>query len=249
VAALSSLVAARGSQAAAQAPSGSGSGTNTLILVGGLGLGAVVLRARGVALLDDLMYVSRASFKQGVSTLGNGLQSVSTALARVRTVLSDRLDALTARVEEGLAAQTALAADAAAARAGVGELGAQMAQIASGVDEVESKLVSVGAKQDFACRGIYLLCSVVSQTLKDAPGGGGGNGGEARGKQLPAAGGGGGNTAASLAALLGSHVAGGDTAAAAAPMTHLGPLTGTVQEQLAAISSLAAVNLNLAACA
>jgi hypothetical protein len=247
VAALSTLVGARGSLTVVQgAPSG---GASSALLLGGLGVGAAaLLRLRGLG-FEDVMYVTGAAFKRSVATINTGLQSVSTALARVRTALSERIDALSARVEEGLAAQAALAADAAATRAGVGELGAQMAQIASGVEEVESKLVGVSAKQDFACRGIYLLCSVVSQTLKDnngAPGGGAGS--DARGKltpagALPAHGG----NASSLAQLLGNHVAscGGDAAAVATP--HLGPLSGTVQEQLAAISSLAANNLKMCA--
>ncbi len=241
VASLSALVSARSTMTVVH--SGAAPSTSSALVLGGLGVSAaLLLRLRGGVLLDDVMYVSRATFKSGVTTLGSGIQSVSAALARARAVLTERLDALSARVEDGLAAQAALAEDTSATRAGVAALGEQLAH-------VEDKLDGMAAKQEFACRGIYVLCSVVSQWLKEsgapvapdalAP---------AQPRvyaKLPAAGGG--APAASLAELLGSSpaAAAGDGRAAA---PHLLPLTGTLQEQLAAISSLAAVNLNLAAC-
>ncbi len=242
MAALAALVGARGSTVVVQgAPSGVGSGA---LVLGGVGVSAaLLLRLRGFC-VSDVLYVSRATFKHGVATLGSGLQSVSTALARVRTVLSERIDALSGRVEEGLAAQAALAADAAATRAGVDAMGEQLTLVSGSLEEVEAKLAGISAKQDFSCRGIYLLCSVVSQTLKDGGAAGAAAGAQAYGalpaKGAPAQGG-----AASLLELLNGHAAGQPAAAVHVPP--LAPMTGTVREQLAAISSLAASNLNLAA--
>ena len=239
VAALSALVSGAalrsGVTASAAAPS---SAVSNALVLGGVGaLGAAVLLRVGGLGMDEVMYVSRATFKSGVATLGGGLQSVTAALGRVRAALSERIDALTSRVEEGLAQQEALARVAAETHDGVGALCEQMGA-------VEGKLDGVQAKQDFACRGIYLLCSVVSQTIKDGGGAQAQAGHDARGfaKLAPAGAAAANSGSASLLELLGAN-----PPASAAATPHLAPLTGTVQEQLAAISSLAAINCQLEA--
>ena len=218
VAALAALVAARGSSSHTVAH-GSGSSSNALLLGGVVVVGsAAVLRMRG---LDNLLYVSRASFRQGVSTLGAGLQSVSVAIARVKSALSERIDGLAARVG-------AVATDVEATRAGVESLGEQLSA-------VEVKLDGVSQKQDFACRGVYLLCSAVNTALQKESGSpASSDARDASKKPLP-------GTDKSLLEMLAAP-SGGCESVALAP-----PLTGTWQEQLAAISTLAAVNLNMSA--
>jgi hypothetical protein len=165
--------------------------------------------------------VSRASFRQGVSTLGAGLQSVSVALARVRSALSERIDALAGRVGE-------VASDVEATRAGVESLGEQLSA-------VEGKLDGVSHKQDFACRGVYLLCSAVSQALQKE---GGSSDARDASKKLQA----GAHVDKSLLEMLAAPLAGSSESAV---LSQQPQLTGTLQEQLTAISTLAAANLNL----
>lgn len=205
VAALAALVSARGSSLVAA----HGSSSNNALIFGGVAFsGAALLHMRGLG-VDNLLYVSRASFRQGVSTLGAGLQSVSTALARVRTALSERIDALGARVAE-------VGTSVEATARGVESLGEQL-------DGMSTKLDGVSSKQDFACRGVFLLCSAVSQALNKDGGSAGSN-----------------DTSKKLQEML------------AAPSCETGsaplmPLTGSLQEQLAAISSLAARNMAVGA--
>ena len=194
-----------------------GSGSNNGLILGSVAVvgGAALLRLRG---LDNVLYVSRASFRNGVSTLGAGLQSVSVALARVRTALSERIDALGSRLNE-------VASDVEQTRAGVESLGEQLST-------VEGKLDAVSSKQDFACRGVYLLCSAVSQALSKNGSAGASDKSDASKKLQHHA-----LEEKSLLELLAAPSSGGHECGP--------PLTGTLQEQLAAISTLAAANLNM----
>jgi hypothetical protein len=221
VAALAALVSARGSSLTVV--HGSGSSSNALVLGACVVGGAAVLHMRGLG-MDNLLWVSRASFRSGVSTLGAGLQSVSVALARVRSALTERLDALSGRVNE-------VASDVASTRAGVESLGEQLSA-------VEGKLDDVSQKQDFANRGVYLLCSAVSQAMsKDGSSTGPSDARDAS-KKLPP------NTDKTLLEMLAAPSASGCSESAALMSQPL-LMTGTLQEQLAAISTLAAVNLNM----
>jgi hypothetical protein len=203
---------------------GSGSSSNALILGGAcVVVGGAALHMRGLG-MDNLLYVSRASFKSGVSTLGAGLQSVSVALARVRSALSERIDALSSRVGE-------VASDVASTRAGVESLGEQLSA-------VEGKLDDVSAKQDFANRGVYLLCSAVSQAMsKDGGSTGPSDARDASNKLAP-------NADKTLLEMLAAPLSSGCSESALLASQPL-LMTGTLQEQLAAISTLAAVNLNM----
>ena len=219
VAALAALVGARGS--GLTVVHGNSGSSSTALILGSVAVvgGAAVLHSRG---LDNLLYVSRASFRSGVSTLGAGLQSVSVALARVRTALSERIDALAQNVG-------VVAAAVEETKAGVESLGEQLTA-------VEGKLDDVSSKQDFANRGVYLLCSAVSQALQKEHGSTGSSDPRDASKKLQP------NVDKSLLEMLAAPSPGGSESAAL-----LQPLlmTGTLQEQLAAISTLAAVNLNM----
>ena len=214
VATLAALVAARGSSLTV-VHSGS-HGNHGLLLGTGVAVvgGAAFLRLRG---LDNVLYVTRASFRNGVSTLGAGLQSVSVALARVRTALSERIDALSSRLSD-------VASDVEQTRAGVESLGEQLST-------VEGKLDAVSSKQDFACRGVYLLCAAVSQALRKDGSAGSSDMSDASKKLQHHA-----LEDKALLELLAAPPSGGHECV---------PLTGTLQEQLTAISTLAAANLNL----
>ena len=212
VAALATLVAARGSHTFVH----SGSGSNGLLIGTSVAVvgGVAFLRLRG---LDNVLYVTRASFRNGVSTLGAGLQSVSVALARVRSALSERIDALSSRLSE-------VASDVEQTRAGVESLGEQLST-------VEGKLDAVSRKQDFACRGVFLLCHAVSQALRKDGSAGSGDMSDASKKLQHHA-----LEDKTLLELLETPSSGGQECV---------PLTGTLQEQLTAISTLAAANLNM----
>ena len=212
VAALAALVAARGSSSLTVVH---GSGSNHGLLIGtsvAVVGGAAFLRLRG---LDNVLYVTRASFRNGVSTLGAGLQSVSVALARVRSALTERIDAVALRLSD-------VASDVEQTRAGVESLGEQLST-------VEGKLDAVSSKQDFACRGVYLLCHAVSQALRKDGSAGSSDMSDVS-KKLQH------NNALEDKTLL-------ELLAAPSSGGHV-PLTGTLQEQLTAISTLAAANLN-----
>ena len=212
VAALAALVAARGSSLTVVH---GGSGSNTGLLIGtsvAVVGGAAFLRLRG---LDNVLYVTRAGFRHGVSTLGAGLQSVSVALARVRSALSERIDALGSALSD-------VASDVEQTRVGVESLGEQLST-------VEGKLDAVSSKQDFACRGVYLLCHAVSQALRKDGAAGSSDMSDVS-KKLQH------NNALEDKTLL-------ELLAAPSSGGHV-PLTGTLQEQLTAISTLAAANLN-----
>ena len=215
VAALAALVAARGSSLTVVH---GGSGSNTGLLIGtsvAVVGGAAFLRLRG---LDNVLYVTRAGFRHGVSTLGAGLQSVSVALARVRSALSERIDALGSRLSD-------VASDVEQTRAGVESLGEQLST-------VEGKLDAVSSKQDFACRGVYLLCHAVSQALRKDGSAGSSDMSDASKKLQHHA-----LEDKTLLELLAAPPSSGGRECV--------PLTGTLQEQLAAISTLAAANLNM----
>lgn len=48
------------------------------------------------------MYVSRHSFKKGMSAITSGMGQISSAVVRVRKELGDRIDALSNKVDSGV---------------------------------------------------------------------------------------------------------------------------------------------------
>ena len=137
---------------------------------------------------------------------------------------SERIEALSSRVGE-------VASDVASTRAGVESLGEQLSA-------VEGKLDDVSQKQDFANRGVYLLCSAVSQAMsKDGGSTGPSDARDASKKLAPIAD----KTLLEMLAAPSSSGCNESALLSSQPLL----MTGTLQEQLAAISTMAAVNLNM----
>ncbi len=128
-----------------------GKGSNLVVLAGGLGVVAL-LHVRGT--LSDYLYVTRAQFRHGVSTLGSGITALSSALARAKAALAEKLEALSGRVDDVAASQAAIAEEVAGAR--------------SDIDELNQAIASLSAKQDVGNRGIFMLCTAVSSLFKQS---------------------------------------------------------------------------------
>lgn len=135
-----------------QLPLPSSSGGSTLKTVGTLVAvacgGAIVLRIRGYT-LDKLLYVTRANFKDSMNAL-------SQALAKAKDKLAQRIDALTSRLDHAAEMQDRIAEDVADIQLRVQGMG--------GMPEL---LQSMDGKLEFSHRGVYLLCAVLRDALKE----------------------------------------------------------------------------------
>lgn len=106
----------------------------------------------------DYMYVTRRSFRQGLASVGNTMAQISSAVAKVRQQLTERLEALSVKVEEGLDVQTEM-------RKELGDVSISLETVGQEVTDINAKLDGLSEKQDFANKGIFLLCNVVSEAM------------------------------------------------------------------------------------
>mmetsp|Transcript_149 Transcript_149/g.266 ORF Transcript_149/g.266 Transcript_149/m.266 type:complete len:278 (-) Transcript_149:273-1106(-) len=100
-------------------------------------------------------FVSRNVLRQSLSSVGASIESLSSRLSSVRASLTARADAMAARQDE--------------LKGSVDDLGAQVDAISRdihlmghGLGAVDAKLDDLAERQQFANKGIFLLCRIVT---------------------------------------------------------------------------------------
>ena len=113
--------------------------------------------------LGDLGWVTQRAFRQGMTGLSTGIDSLSARIADVR-------DRLTARIAEVSRKQDEAATAAAAMRAHLADVGAdvetvrnQVGQLHSTILNMDVEISDIGVNQRHALHGIYILCKAVSE--------------------------------------------------------------------------------------
>lgn len=113
--------------------------------------------------LSDLCYVTQRTFRQGVTSLAAGLDTLTTRLNDVKARLQARIAEVSRKQDEAAAAQAAMRAHLAEVGADVEAVRGQVGQVHAAVLDLDAALAQVGADQRHALHGIYILCKAVGE--------------------------------------------------------------------------------------
>ncbi|XP_024545057.1 uncharacterized protein LOC112351405 [Selaginella moellendorffii] len=153
--------------------SGSGSGAN----ISSLAMPAVVVGAAGYGYfrwrgwrLTDFLYVTKRHMANAVSEVSKQFDQVSAVLAATRRHLSMRIEDVSKALEDSAEVQGVIKNQVLDMRSDVVKCGGDVQVVQQMVEGLESKIGEVQSKQDFANRGILLLCQYVQDLEHGRPG-------------------------------------------------------------------------------
>ena len=112
------------------------------------------------ASLSSWMYVSRQSFRKGMSAITSGMAQISAAVIKVRKELGERIDALGLKVDENIDVAKKTRQELGVMRDELEKVGVDVVEVRRLTLDVEEKLDRVMAAQGVTNRGVRLLCSV-----------------------------------------------------------------------------------------
>lgn len=112
-----------------------------------------------------MMFVTRRGFKQALGHLKASMENVGGALCKVKTQLNARIEAVMQQVAAASHVQDELRAEVGEVKHRVDETGRQVDNVEELVGQLQGEIAEVQGKQDFANRGIFLLCNVVASAL------------------------------------------------------------------------------------
>jgi hypothetical protein len=134
--------------------------------------GAIYLRVFRGWKLVDMMYVTRSSLKKSVGQLSDGLDGLGQRLSSVKTYLQGQIKALSGKQDQAMAVQAAMQEHLGVVGADVENTRAEVSEMHGTVRELEANMEQLSLSQQYANRGIYILCKVVGDMMK-APAAGG----------------------------------------------------------------------------
>ncbi|CAK9872878.1 unnamed protein product [Sphagnum jensenii] len=140
-------------------PSSTTANLSTLVLpvavIGAAGYG--YLWWKGLS-WGDVMYVTRKSMSNAVSSVSKQLENVSAALSSTKKHLTQRLEVVTKTLDDSLAVQGLIKDHVFEVRGEVERSRAEIENVQRLVEGLEVKIDEVQGKQDFANQGILFLC-------------------------------------------------------------------------------------------
>ncbi len=113
--------------------------------------------------LGDLGWVTQRAFRQGMTGLSNGIDSLSTRLANVKAHLAARIAEVSRKQDEAAVAAAAMRAHLADVGADVETVRNQVGQLHSTILNMDGEISEIGVNQRHALHGIYILCKAVSE--------------------------------------------------------------------------------------
>lgn len=116
--------------------------------------------------LGDMMYVTRASLDSSVGKLSEGLTSLSEKLASARTYLQAQIRTLTTKQDQAMTVQSAMQDHLNVVGRDVEEARCDIAEMHGTVRELDGSMNHLSISQQYANRGIYVLCKVVGDMIK-----------------------------------------------------------------------------------
>ncbi|GBG80698.1 hypothetical protein CBR_g31155 [Chara braunii] len=123
------------------------------------------LRWKGFC-FGDLMYVTKRSMSNAVSSFTKQLESVTAALQATKRQLTAKLEDVNKTLDESMEVQCIIKEQVMEVRSDLDRFGREIESVHQLVEGLELKLDEVTGKQDFANKGIVFLCSFVSQGLE-----------------------------------------------------------------------------------
>lgn len=128
------------------------------LLIGATGY--AYLRWRGFS-LSSLMYVTRRSMSDAITSVSKQLEQVSTALSSAKRHLASRLDHLSSNVDQCTELQGELKNEVTEVRGDVARYGLEIETVQRLVKNLGVKIDSIENKQDIANHGVIYLCKFV----------------------------------------------------------------------------------------
>ncbi|MCO5572205.1 hypothetical protein L7F22_025957 [Adiantum nelumboides] len=144
-------------------------GTGILIgLVVSVGVPALVISAAGYGYMrwrglsfSELMYVTRHSMSEAISTVSKQLEQVTSALSATRRHLNSRIDKLSTNLDENRELQVDLKDEVGNLRGDIARYGLEIETVQRIVQTLGVKIDSIENKQDIANTGVIYLCNFV----------------------------------------------------------------------------------------
>jgi Protein of unknown function (DUF1664) len=113
--------------------------------------------------LGDLGWVTQRAFRQGMTGLSTGIDSLSARLADVKTRLAARIAEVSQKQDEAATAAAAMRAHLSDVGADVETVRNQVGQLHSTILNMDVEISDIGVNQRHALHGIYILCKAVSE--------------------------------------------------------------------------------------
>lgn len=113
--------------------------------------------------LSDLYYVTRRAFREGMTSLATGIESVNARLADLKARVQARLIEISRKQDEAAIAQATMSARLVDIGNDVDTVRSQMKEVHSAVMEMDTALGELGDNQRHALLGIYVLVKAVSE--------------------------------------------------------------------------------------
>jgi hypothetical protein len=113
--------------------------------------------------LGDLGWVTQRAFRQGMTGISTGIDSLSTRLADVKTRLAARIAEVSRKQDEAATAAAAMRAHLADVGADVETVRNQVGQLHSTILNMDVEILDIGVNQRHALHGIYILCKAVGE--------------------------------------------------------------------------------------
>ncbi|PKU73625.1 uncharacterized protein LOC110095387 [Dendrobium catenatum] len=140
---------------------GSGQGNVTSFLVPAATLGAVgygYMWWKGLS-FSDLMYVTKHSMANAVSSMTKHLEQVSNALAATKRHLTQRIEGLDGKLDEQKLMSKDIRDEVTQVRGKLENIGFDLSSIQQIVYSMDGKMNTIERKQAFLCAGIHHLCN------------------------------------------------------------------------------------------
>ncbi|CAA6672757.1 unnamed protein product [Spirodela intermedia] len=111
--------------------------------------------------LGDLMYVTKRSMADAVSSMTKHLEQVSCALAATKRHLTQRIENLDGKVDEQNGNLREIKKEVIDANGKIGRIGNDVKAIELFLSTLDAKMSAIEGKQDLACDGVLYLCQFV----------------------------------------------------------------------------------------
>ncbi|KAI5080849.1 hypothetical protein GOP47_0004032 [Adiantum capillus-veneris] len=118
------------------------------------------MRWRGLS-FSDLMYVTRHSMSEAISTVSKQLEQVTSALSASKRHLNTRIDKLSSNLDENKELQIDLKDEVGNLRGDIARYGLEIETVQRIVQTLGVKIDSIENKQDIANTGVIYLCNFV----------------------------------------------------------------------------------------
>jgi len=113
--------------------------------------------------LGDLGWVTQRAFRQGMTGLSAGIDSLSARLADVKTRLAARIAEVSQKQDEAATATAAMRAHLADVGTDVETVRNQIGQLHSTILNMDGEVSDIAVNQRHSLHGIYILCKAVSE--------------------------------------------------------------------------------------